>query len=86
MRNVPIAEFKDKMSEYIAAAEAGEEVIITRHGRAAAKLVPVVDTAALRRQRERAAARLAAHRRKMIRDGRTASIEELIAWKNEGRR
>ena len=86
MRNVPIAEFKDKMSEYIAAAEAGEEVIITRHGRAAAKLVPVVDVASLRRQRERAAGRLIAHRRKMIREGRTASIEELIAWKNEGRR
>jgi prevent-host-death family protein len=40
MRHVPIAQFKDKMSEIMAAAEAGEDIIITRHGRNYMKLVP----------------------------------------------
>jgi antitoxin (DNA-binding transcriptional repressor) of toxin-antitoxin stability system len=38
VRHVPIAELKDKLSEIVAAVEAGEEFIITRHGRDIAKL------------------------------------------------
>jgi prevent-host-death family protein len=40
MRRVAVAEFKDRASEFIASAEAGEEIEITRHGRVAARLVP----------------------------------------------
>jgi prevent-host-death family protein len=43
MRSVPIAVFKDKVSEFIAEAQAGEEVVITRHGKPAAKLVAIED-------------------------------------------
>lgn len=85
MRHVPLAAFKDKASEYIAAAEKGEEIIITRHGKPAAKLVTAVDRGA-RKARARAAwERLMLHRDKMLAEGRTATIEEMIAWKNEGR-
>ena len=38
MRHVPIAEFKDHLSELVAAVEAGDEIVITRHGRAAVKV------------------------------------------------
>ncbi len=85
-RHVPIAEFKDHLSELVAAAEAGEEVIITRHGKATVKLVPARDEDALRRQREQAVERIRAHMERMRAEGRTATIEELIGWKNEGRR
>lgn len=87
MRHVPVAAFKDKVSEYIAAAEAGDEIVITRHGKAAAKLVPVGEDEEAARARARAAAeRLKQMRDKMRAEGRTATIEEMIAWKNEGRK
>jgi prevent-host-death family protein len=86
MRHVPIAEFKDHLSELVAAAARGEEIIITRHGKAAARLLPVEDSAEERKARVRAAIeRLKAHRERMRKEGRTATIEEIIAWKNEGR-
>ena len=40
MKHVPVAAFKDKVSQYIAAAAAGEEIVITKHGKEAARLVP----------------------------------------------
>ncbi|GGB38401.1 hypothetical protein GCM10011380_29770 [Sphingomonas metalli] len=51
MRHVPIAAFKDKASEIIAAVEAGEEVVITRHGRDVVRLVGI-ELERLARQRE----------------------------------
>jgi prevent-host-death family protein len=86
MRHVPIAEFKDHLSELVAAAEAGEEVIITRHGKAAVRLVPMRDEQALRMKRQEAWDRLAHLREQMRAAGQTATLEEIIDWKNEGRR
>lgn len=40
MRMVQIVEAKAKFSSLVAAAEAGEEVAITRHGRVVARIVP----------------------------------------------
>ena len=87
MRHVPIAEFKDHLSELVAAVERGEEVIITRHGRPTIRLVPAVEPADIRRQRARDALEaMRLHRERMRAEGRTATIDEIIAWKNEGRR
>jgi prevent-host-death family protein len=86
MRHVPVAVFKDKASEFIAAAESGEDIIVTRHGRPAVKLTSAM-TDSDREARARAAlGRLAAMRAKMRAEGRTATMDEMIAWKNEGRR
>jgi prevent-host-death family protein len=41
--NVPVAEAKAKFSELIKRAEAGEEVLVTRHGKVVARLVPPTD-------------------------------------------
>ena len=85
MRTIALSEVKDHLSEFVAAAEGGDEIIITRHGKPAAKLVAVVPA-------NDRAAKLAAidallkHRDQMRAEGRTATIDEIIAWKNEGRR
>ena len=87
MRSIPVGEFKDNASAFIAAAEAGEEIVITRHGKAAARLVAAGDPAAVRRaEAEKAFAVLARMRERLRAEGRTATIEEMIAWKNEGQR
>ena len=86
MRHIPIATFKDKVSEFISAVEAGEEIVITRHGKAAARILPPKNDEELRLQRQDAWDRLAQHRAKMRAEGRTTTIDEMIAWKNEGRR
>lgn len=38
MRSVPVAEAKARFSELLKAVEAGEEIVITRRGRAVARL------------------------------------------------
>lgn len=84
MRTVAIAEAKDHFSELVAAAEDGEEIVITRHGRPVARLVTAGDD--LRERKRRVIEEMIAlgqeHRRK---HGPTP-IEDIIAWKNEGRR
>lgn len=85
MRNVPVSEFKDKASELIAAAERGEEIVITRHGKPTVKLVALPAGVDVEKRRE--AFRLSdALIAKMRAEGRSVSLEEAIAWKNEGRR
>ncbi len=87
MRHVPISEFKDHVSELIAAVEGGEEIVITRHGKAAARLVAPARVSDAQRQRARdALARMAEIRAELRNRGMTATIDEMIEWKNEGRR
>lgn len=84
MRTVALAEAKDRFSEFVAAAAAGEEIIITRHGKPAAKLVAIDAASTTRKRRviEEMIALGEAHRQKY---GPTP-IDDIIAWKNEGRR
>jgi antitoxin (DNA-binding transcriptional repressor) of toxin-antitoxin stability system len=77
---------KTRLSELLDRVEAGEEIVITRHGRPVAKLTrtgPGHDVAAamaavtaMDELREQIAAEA----------GGPFTIEEIIAWKNEGRR
>jgi prevent-host-death family protein len=86
MRLVALSEAKDHLSEFVAAAEAGQEITITRHGKPAARLV-AVDVQPDRKARAAAAIDSLLERRTQMRaEGRTTTIEELIAWKNEGQR
>jgi prevent-host-death family protein len=87
MRSVALSEAKDHLSEYVSAAQAGQDIIITRHGKPAAKLVAIPATPDDRQAKKLAAiAMLQRHRDKLRAEGRTATIEEMIAWKNEGQR
>lgn len=88
-RHVPISEFKDHASELVAAAERGEEIVITRHGKAKVRLLAVDETGqedAQRKRARQAMKRLMARRETMRAAGMTATIDELVAWKNEGRK
>jgi prevent-host-death family protein len=84
MRHVPIAEFKDRLSEVVAAAEAGEEIVITRHGRDVVKLVAVDQDAAVRRRDTIEA--MASLRQELRAKGVRATREEVREWIVEGRR
>ena len=83
MRQIPVTEFKDNASAFIAAAEAGEEIVITRHGKPAVKLVAAEDRKA--RQRSAIEAMVQLGREHRAKYGPT-TIDEIIEWKNEGRR
>jgi prevent-host-death family protein len=85
-RHIPITEFKDHTSELVDAAENGEEIVITRHGRPAVVLKAFSDLADRRQKAREAMDRILARREQMRAAGMTATIEELIAWKNEGQR
>jgi prevent-host-death family protein len=85
-RHIPISEFKDHTSELVAAAENGEEIVITRHGRPAVVLKAFSDLGDRRQKAREAMDRILARREQMRAAGMTATIEELIAWKNEGQR
>jgi prevent-host-death family protein len=50
--NISVSEAKGQLTDLVRRAEAGEDVVLTRHGQAAVRLVPVkavVDRAARRR-------------------------------------
>lgn len=44
-RHAPIAMLKARLSEYLKAVKAGEEVIVTEHGRPVARLSPIAENA-----------------------------------------
>lgn len=85
-RHVPISEFKDHASELVAAAERGEEIVITRHGKPAVILGPVREQPFNRAEAEAAMARILARRDWMAAEGKTATAAEWIAWKSDGQR
>ncbi len=86
-RHIPISEFKDHASELVAAVERGEELVITRHGKPAARVSPAQPIAENQRRKSlNAFARLAEMRAEQRAMGMRTTIEEIIEWKNEGRR
>lgn len=42
--HVPLSDAKARLTDLVRQAEAGEEVVLTRHGRPAARIVPVTPT------------------------------------------
>ena len=86
MREVSLAVAKDKFSEYAAAAAAGEEIVITRHGRPYAKLVAVDEVAQRQRQRTAVLASLDAYRARMAACGDGLNHDEVNALIDAQRR
>jgi prevent-host-death family protein len=78
---VGLAEAKNKLSELIDRVARGEEITITRHAQAIARLVPVRRPS--RTEAQRAVDALRALR---ARDPVTLTTEEILAMKNSGRR
>jgi prevent-host-death family protein len=80
MRKIQASEAKAHLPQLLDDVERGETLIITRHGRAIARIVPEVD----RRQEEvdKAIANIRALRQ---RNGKV-TIEELLSAREEGRK
>ena len=87
MESIGLFEAKTHLSELVARAEQGEEVIITRHNKPVAKIVPIREVSPqLYQQRLEALAGLQAIGRDMERRGGPITREEILEWVREGRR
>lgn len=84
MREIQASEAKTHLPRLLDEVERGETIVITRHGRPIARIVPEVS----RRQAEiaRAVEDLRALRRSIAARGEGLSWEELKAFRDEGRR
>lgn len=81
MREIGAFEAKNKLSELLDLAEQGEEIVITRHGKEATRLVPPKGT--VNRDEARAAMRRIRERAENAKLGIT--LEEALSWRDEGR-
>jgi len=87
MDTVGLFEAKTHLSELISRAERGEEVIITRHNKPVAKLVPISEVPPeLVAKRREIAAEMQAIGREIEARGGPITVEEILAWRDEGRR
>jgi len=86
-QSIGLFEAKTHLSELVARAEQGEEVVITRHNRPVAKIVPFDEVApADIERRMRAVARLQALGAEIAERGGPVTREEILEWVHEGRR
>ena len=80
MREIQSSEAKAHLSELLSEVERGETIVITRHGRAIARLVPEADQR--RADIVSTMDRLAAFRKTMP----SISIEDILSARHEGHR
>ena len=73
---------KNRLGQLLDAAERGEETVITRHGRPVARLVPALPAF----DRKAALAALTRIRARARTAASPPSLDELRAWRDEGRR
>lgn len=89
MITVGAFEAKTKFSELLDRVERGEEVVVTRHGKTVARIVPDEGREAESERKARAAAALArikALREHLRERGVSFTHEEIISLRDEGRR
>lgn len=85
VRTVGAYDAKSRLSSLLDQVERGEEIVITRHGRPIARLVPVrrgLDVAAALR----AVDEITQMREKLEARGVRVTMEEILALRDEGRR
>jgi prevent-host-death family protein len=80
MKEIQASAAKARLAELLDEVERGETVVITRHGKAIARLVP--DEEARREDARRAMAEIEAARKYAPR----VTKEEILAWRDEGRK
>jgi prevent-host-death family protein len=87
METVGLFEAKTHLSELIARAERGEEVVITRHNKPVAKIVPIREVSPeLVARRLEIIAEMQRIGREMEARGGPVTIDEILSWRDEGRR
>lgn len=75
---IALSEAKARFSELVERVGKGEEFVITKHEQVIARLIPA-------RGRSRDEIRQAVEGLKILRQSVNISLDEMIAWKNEGR-
>jgi prevent-host-death family protein len=80
MKEIQASVAKARLAERLDQVERGETVVITRHGKAIARLVP--DEGARRTDARRAMDEI----KEMRKHAGRATVQEILAWRNEGRR
>jgi prevent-host-death family protein len=80
MKHIQASEAKAKFSELLNQVEQGETIAITRHGRIVARIIPDEEA---KRQRAREAIKGILELRKTAPG---ATVEEILQWRDEGRR
>jgi prevent-host-death family protein len=86
MESIGLFEAKTHLSELVARAEQGEEVIITRHNKPVAKIVPFGGVSAeLLERRLKAVAAMQQIGREIAQRGEPLTTEEIVEWVREGR-
>jgi len=80
MREIQASDAKTRLPQLLDDVERGETLIITRHGRAIARIVPEMN----RRQEE--VDRALASIRELRKRTRKVSVEEILSAKEEGRK
>ena len=80
MKQIQASAAKARFAELLDAVERGETVVITRHGKPIARVVPE-DTA----RREEIRLAMAEIKEMRKRAGR-ATVEEILSWRDEGRK
>jgi len=78
MREIQASDAKARLSQLLDEVERGETIVITRHGRAIARIIPEAD----RRRHEIDEA--LADIKELRKHTRGVSLEELLAWRHEG--
>ena len=77
MREIQASDAKARLSQLLDEVERGETIVITRHGRAIARIIPEADRR--RREIDNALADI----RELRKHTGEVSLEELLAWRHE---
>ena len=90
MESVGLFEAKTRLSELVARAEAGAEVVITRHNRPVAKIVPIAEVSPSPRpfdlaKRLAVVGRIDALREALRAKHGSLTTGEIVSWVREGR-
>jgi prevent-host-death family protein len=80
MREIQASAAKARLAELLDEVERGETIVITRHGKAVARLVPDPD------QRQRDIEQAIADIKEMRKHTGRATVKEILAWRDEGRK
>ena len=80
MREIQASEAKTHLPRLLDEVERGETLIITRHGRAIARLVPEAD------EKREDIRRAIAEMKELAKGSGTISVEEILSARDEGRR
>jgi prevent-host-death family protein len=85
-QTIGLFEAKTHFSELVARAEAGEEVVITRHNKPVAKLVPIATSESVDRAvRRKAIAAIDQVRHELASRGAAFTQDEAVQWVREAR-